>query len=101
MAADVRRTGFGLAGVVQEYWEADGRLGAFRERVVPNGYVELMLNLGPVHHLLTEQGPTTAWREAWVSGLQDRCPFIESLNGTHLASARIHALGARRCSACR
>jgi AraC-like DNA-binding protein len=84
-----------LAGIVEEYWEVEGRTSAFRERVVPNGFVELMVNLGPVHHLLTERS-STAWREAWVSGLQDRSLFIESLDGTHLVSARLHALGARR-----
>ena len=84
-----------LAEVVQEYWEVEGRLGPFSERVVPNGFVELMVNLGPVHHLLTDRG-WTAWRGEWVSGLQDRSLFIQSLGGTHLVSARLHALGARR-----
>lgn len=84
-----------LAGVVEEYWEVEGRVGAFRERVVPNGFVELMANLGPVHHLLSEQGAGT-WRDAWVSGLQDRSLYIESLAGTHLVSVRLRPLGARR-----
>jgi AraC-like DNA-binding protein len=83
-----------LAGTVEEYWEVEGRTSAFRERVVPNGFVELMVNLGPTHHLLTEWG-ATAWREAWISGLQDRSLFIESLDGTHLVSARLHPIGAR------
>jgi AraC-like DNA-binding protein len=83
-----------LAGIVEEYWEVEGRIGAFRERVVPNGFVELMVNLGPVHHLLSDQGAGT-WRDAWVSGLQDRSLYIESPDGTHLVSVRLHPLGAR------
>jgi AraC-like DNA-binding protein len=79
----------------EEYWEVEGRMGPFHERVVPNGFVELMVNLGPVHQLLSEQA-SGAWRDAWVSGLQDRSLLIESLDGTHLVSVRLHPLGARR-----
>jgi AraC-like DNA-binding protein len=84
-----------LAGIVQEYWEVEGRLGPFRERVLPNGYTEVMVNLGPPHQLLTEAG-TRVWERAWFSGLHERSIAIESLQGTHLVSARLHPLGALR-----
>jgi AraC-like DNA-binding protein len=84
-----------LAGIVQEYWEVEGRLSPFRERILPNGYTELMVNLGPPHQLLTQAG-TSVWEGAWFSGLHERVIVIESLDGTHLVSARLHPLGALR-----
>ena len=82
-----------LIGVVQEYWEVKGRLSPFREAVLPNGYVELMVNLGPAHRVFEGSG-TGVWERSWFSGLQERSIFIESLDGTHLVSARLHPLGA-------
>ena len=84
-----------LAGIVQEFWEVEGRLSPFRERVLPNGCTEVMVNLGPPHQLLTEAG-TSVWERAWFSGLHQRAIAIESLEGTHLVSARLHPLGALR-----
>jgi AraC-like DNA-binding protein len=84
-----------LAGIVQEYWEVEGRLSPFRERVLPNGYTELMVNLGPPHQMVTQAG-TSVWERAWFSGLHERAILIESLHGTHLVSARLHPLGALR-----
>jgi AraC-like DNA-binding protein len=82
-----------LAGTVREYWEVKGRLSPFREAVLPNGYVEVMFNLGPVHRVFEGRG-TGVWDRSWFSGLQERSIFIESLEGTHLVSARLHPLGA-------
>jgi AraC-like DNA-binding protein len=84
-----------LVDVVQEYWEVEGGLSPFRERVLPNGYTELMVNLGPPHQLVTHAG-TSLWERAWFSGLHERAIVIESLHGTHLVSARLHPLGALR-----
>jgi AraC-like DNA-binding protein len=84
-----------LAGIVQELWQVEGRLSPFRERVLPNGCTEIMLNLGPPHQLLTDAG-TSVWELAWFSGLHERAIAIESLQGTHLVSARLHPLGALR-----
>jgi AraC-like DNA-binding protein len=84
-----------LVGIVREYWEVEGRLAPFRERVLPNGYTELMVNLGPPHQMMTHAG-TSVWERAWFSGLHERAIVIESLDGTHLVSARLHPLGAFR-----
>jgi AraC-like DNA-binding protein len=84
-----------LAGIVQEYWEVEGRLSPFRERILPNGSTELMVNLGPPHTMVTHAG-TSVWERAWFSGLHERAIVIESLDGTHLVSARLHPLGALR-----
>ena len=82
-----------LAGAVLEYWEVQGELAPFSERVLPNGALELMVNLGPVHYLL-DAGTRTRWDHAWCSGLHERAIAIESAEGTHLVSARLTPLGA-------
>src|SRR5437868_160243 len=82
-----------LRGNVVEYWEVSGNLDAFRETLLPNGCVELMLNLGPPHRILSGAA-AGMWRDAWFSGLQERALAIESLHGTHLVAARMHPVGA-------
>ncbi len=82
-----------LAGAVHELWEVQGALTPFREALLPNGFVEVMVNLGPPHRVLTGRG-AGEWNDAWYSGLQERSIFIESMQGTHLVSARLHPLGA-------
>jgi AraC-like DNA-binding protein len=82
-----------LAGVVQELWEVEGRLSPFREALLPNGSTEVMVNLGPPHRVFEGAG-SGVWERSWYSGLQERSIFIESLEGTHLISARLTPLGA-------
>jgi AraC-like DNA-binding protein len=82
-----------LSGLVQEYWEVEGQLSPFRERVLPNAGTEVMINLGPPHRMFASGGPTV-WEHAWFSGLHAQSIAIESLSGTHLVSARLHPLGA-------
>src|SRR5579871_4916846 len=85
-AADVR-------DFVVEYWEVEGTLSAFREELLPNGTVEVMLNVGPSHRVLNHRD-AGAWEFGWFSGLHERALTIESLEGTHLVSARLHPVGA-------
>jgi len=82
-----------LRGLVVEYWEVQGALAPFRETLLPNGAVDLMFCLGPPHRLVSDQGEGW-WRDAWFSGLHERALDIESLEGTHLVSARMHPVGA-------
>src|SRR5215210_2739258 len=84
-----------FAGIVKEYWEVKGRLSPFREALLPNGFVEIMFNLGPPHRVFEGSG-IGVWERSWFSGLQERSIFIESLEGTHLVSIRLHPLGATR-----
>ncbi len=67
-----------LTGIVVEYWEVEGQLAPFKERVLPNGCTEVMFNLGPPHQLITPDGAST-WERSWFSGLHDRALVIESL----------------------
>ena len=84
-----------LAGDVVELWEVRGALAPFRETLLPNGCVEVMVNLGPPHRIPSGPGAGD-WEHAWFSGLQEHALTIESDNGTHLVSARLHPLGAAR-----
>ena len=45
-----------LRGLVLEYWEVEGALSAFRETLLPNGAVEVTVNLGPPHRVLSATG---------------------------------------------
>jgi AraC-like DNA-binding protein len=82
-----------LAGIVHEYWEVKGRLSPFREALLPNGFVEVMFNLGLPHRVFEGAG-TGLWERSWFSGLHERSIFIESLEGTHLVSIRLPPLDA-------
>lgn len=84
-----------LAGTVVQYWEVEGSLAPFREKVVPNGCLELMIDLGPPH-LLIQGRKRTRWDRSWFSGLHQRSIEIQSEHGTHLVSARLTPLGAWR-----
>jgi len=78
---------------ILELWEVQGTLAPFRETLLPNGAAEIMFNLGPPHELQSDQG-RGIWTDAWISGLHERSLIIQSLEGTHLVSARLHPLGA-------
>lgn len=82
-----------LADGIVELWEVRGSLAPFRETLLPNGCAEIMFNLGPAHELQSDQG-RGIWTDAWISGLHERSLIIETREGTHLVSARLHPLGA-------
>lgn len=88
------RPAAGMTGVL-EYWEVQGRLSPFREAILPNGATEVMINLGPPHRVFRGKA-TGRWDKSWFSGLQEKAIFVESLEGTHLISARLHPLAALR-----
>src|SRR3954454_17667651 len=60
-----------LVGVVLEYREVEGRLSPFRERILPNGATEVMINLGPPHTLLTLEG-SSVWDSCCFQGSTPR-----------------------------
>lgn len=82
-----------LRGLVKEYWEVEGALRPFEETILPHGWIELMVNLGPPHRVI---GGASAgiWRRGWLSGLQEGAIRVESRRGTHLLSARLAPVGA-------
>jgi AraC-like DNA-binding protein len=85
-----------LDGFVDALWQVCGQATYTVERILPAGSVELMITLGPAHHLLDPQQPgrRTAFRDAWVAGLQQRWLIAES-ERTNLIAVRLKPLGAR------
>ena len=84
-----------LADAVECIWEVVGTQSYNREKILPNGRVELLFNLG-APHWLHEGGERRAYRDAWVSGLQERYLVIESPGRGAMMGARLRPLGAHR-----
>lgn len=90
-----------LAPFVEVFWEVHGFAHFARERILPKTSIELMFNLGPPHRLLdpTQPAGATIYRDAWVSGLQQRLLVIEPCFDakrlpSHLMAARLRPAGA-------
>lgn len=90
-----------LAAFVEVFWEVRGFANFARERILPKENIELMFNLGPPHRLLDPGRPASAtvYRDAWVSGLQQRPLVIEPCFDarrvpSHLLAVRLRPVGA-------
>ena len=86
-----------LRSLVQLYWHLNGRSPARRERVLPNGVVELIFNLGSPHLVVDLNAPSGSqvFREAWVAGVQRGPLVIASTLDSHLFGVRLRPEGAR------
>ena len=58
-----------LRDFVELIWRVSGEPDVASERVLPNGALELIVNLGPAHVVHERHGDTT-FRRAWIAGLQ-------------------------------
>lgn len=87
-----------LADYLQVMWTVEGQTAWSRERILPSGCVDVLVNLGPVQHLLDRDNPrlVTEYRDAWVSGVQQQYLLIESLYKSRLMGIRFLPLGAFR-----
>lgn len=85
-----------LSGVVDYFWEGDGTIQDFTEKILPTGAVDLMFNLGGDHRVLERDGQSRNddYPESWLSGMQSRYLTIRTRNGSHLLSARLKPWGA-------
>ena len=84
-----------LAADVAEMWEVEGVQAYRRDQVLPCGDVIVLFNLGQPQYLV-EPDHQTAFRTAWVSGLQQRSLITEAHDGSHLIGLRLTPPGARR-----
>jgi len=77
-------------------WFVDGDLPSVRERVLPNGVVELILNLGDPHRVLPNERPDEylQFRRAWIAGLQSKPLCIANEGNSHLIGIRFRPGGA-------
>lgn len=74
-------------------WAVEANTTSFREKVLPRGTVEWMVNLGAGrHYILRQDGSRRSTHEqAWVSGLQCECLYIESPAPPCFIAASLHA----------
>ncbi len=80
-----------IAGVAA-LWAVEAQTQFFREKVLPRGTAEWMINLVPGrHHILRHNGSKRSSHEvAWLSGLQSECLYIESPEPPCFIAASLH-----------
>jgi len=81
-----------LARFVERFWYSAGTTAAPRERILPNGLVELALCLGEPHRLIEGVGPSRLI--ACVTGLQLGAMVIEHPGYHRVLGLRLHPAGA-------
>lgn len=87
-----------LVGLVAGLWAGDGEASYARHRVLPNGELALMFNLGPPQRLVELGGSSCdrLQRTAFISGLQEGpCSFESVFRHPRVVCARLLPLGAR------
>lgn len=87
-----------LSPYVELIWLVRGSPDYAREKVLPNGVVELIFNLGEPHKVVDPSDPERfeLHRDAWVAGLHESFLLIEAVDGFDLVGVRLHPLGAYR-----
>lgn len=86
-----------LARFVQCLWIAQGSGDLRRERVLPNGVVEVIINFGARHKVLGNEdfSHVENFDQAWVAGIQRQQLVIEPYGDTDLLGIRFRPGGAR------
>ncbi len=79
-----------LSRFVELIWFVQGKPDYVREKVLPNGVLELIINLGPYHKVVEEQDSTRfrVYKEAWIAGMQEGFLLIEALEESDLVGVR-------------
>lgn len=81
-----------LARLVERFWYSEGTTGAARERLLPNGMVEVAICLGEPHRLVEGSGSETL--RFCLTGLQTRPMVIEHPARHRVLGLRLHPAGA-------
>jgi AraC-like DNA-binding protein len=81
-----------LAPWVESFWYSEGTTGAARERLLPNGLLELAVCLGEPHRLIVGRGSETL--RSCISGLQTSAMVIEHPSWHRVLGLRLHPAGA-------
>ena len=85
-----------LEAYVEAFWFVRGRPDYSGEKVLPNGVVELIFNLGAPHKVI-ESDDGTRFRtffDTWLAGLQERYLVIEAVDDFDLVGIRFRPGGA-------
>lgn len=81
-----------LAPWVERFWYSEGSTGAARERLLPNGLLELAVCLGDPHRLVVGRGTETL--RSCLTGLQTSAVVIEHPDWHRVLGLRLHPAGA-------
>jgi AraC-like DNA-binding protein len=85
-----------LSRFIECLWAVSGLTSHKRERVLPNGVVEVIINLGSFHKVLARDDYARGqlYKESWVAGIQNRHLVIESVRESELIGIRFRPGGA-------
>jgi len=85
-----------LSRFVELIWAVRGKSDHAREKVLPNGAVELIINLGSHHKVVSKDDPGDfeVYRESWLAGMQEEHIVIEALSESDLIGVRFRPGGA-------
>jgi AraC-like DNA-binding protein len=87
----------GLAGIASLLWYGEGRVAYQRDRILPSGGSQLLINLGPTQYRI-EPGPPerrVPFRDVWYSGPHQGPIDTEAPHGNALFGVAFDAAGAR------
>jgi AraC-like DNA-binding protein len=85
-----------LDGVVAHMWFGEGRVAYQRDRILPSGQSQLLINLGPVQYLVRPGPPDerVSFVDIWYSGLHQGPIDTEAPHGSALLGVAFTARGA-------
>jgi AraC-like DNA-binding protein len=86
-----------LAPLVEHLWMARGYLPVrWRNMILPDGAMELIINLGDPQRLCAHESPAkhTIFRHSWISGERTEPIVIDETGYVHLIGVRLRAGGA-------
>jgi hypothetical protein len=86
-----------LAPYVEHLWVVRGYLPArWRNIILPDGAMELIVNLGDPQKLCARDNPEkhTIFRQSWISGERTTPIVIDEIGYVHLVGVRLRAGGA-------
>ena len=84
-----------LAGIVATMWYGEGAVSYQRDRILPSGQSQLLINLGPLQYRI-EPGPPearVAFRDVWYSALHQGPIDTEAPHGSALLGVAFGAAG--------
>lgn len=82
-----------LAGFVEQLWYSEGTISHPRERILPNGKIELIVNFGDPYRLVEGSG-VERMSTGVVTGMQSRPIVIEGPRRHSVLGVRLHPAGA-------
>lgn len=85
-----------LAPLVASIWYGEGTVRYQRDRILPSGQSQLLINLGPTQYRIDPGPPEqrVPFRDVWYSGLQQTPIDTEAPHGQALLGIAFHAHGA-------